>query len=249
MDDPTTDPALPAGHPDPWHPSRFARRILEGAGEGIVVYDRELRYRWWNPFMEERTGLRAADAYGQVAATLFPYLAAEGIVALMHRALAGETVESGDVAYASPFNGRRGWFAGKYEPYTDDAGTVIGVLAHVHDTTARREAEERLRRSEARFRTLIESASDIVTILDAAGIVTYASPSVREVLGISPEELVGRNPASRVHPEDRERVVEAFRQVIAQPGASAACNTGWPMPTAPGARSCRRRATCSTTGR
>ena len=41
---------------------RFAAEIIDNAGEGIVVYDRDLRYVLWNRFMEELTGLREADA-------------------------------------------------------------------------------------------------------------------------------------------------------------------------------------------
>ena len=41
----------------PWHPAKFATRLLDSAGEGIVVFDHELRYRIWNRFMEDRFGL------------------------------------------------------------------------------------------------------------------------------------------------------------------------------------------------
>src|SRR5205085_12259846 len=52
---------------------------------------------------------------------------------------------------------------------------------------------EDLPRSEKRFRILIENNADAIALTDANGIVTYANPSTRRVLGYLPEELVGRN--------------------------------------------------------
>jgi diguanylate cyclase (GGDEF)-like protein/PAS domain S-box-containing protein len=46
-------------------------------------------------------------------------------------------------------------------------------------------------RSEARFRSLVQHASDLITVIDRAGVVSYASPSAGKVLGRSPNELVG----------------------------------------------------------
>ncbi len=76
---------------------------------------------------------------------------------------------------------------------------------------ALREAEERkeldkvhiqIRKSEEYFRSLIENAMDIITVLDRSGIIRYASPSVKKVLGYEPEVLQGKNILDFIHPED-----------------------------------------------
>jgi PAS domain S-box-containing protein len=61
-----------------------------------------------------------------------------------------------------------------------------------------------------RFRTLIENATDVITVIAPDGTITYESPSVERVLGYEPAELVGENAFEYVHPEDRERVTERF---------------------------------------
>src|SRR5207249_3959416 len=66
---------------------------------------------------------------------------------------------------------------------------VANVLATAID---RAHAEEALRRSEEHFRSLIENASDIVTIVGENGVFRYASPSVERVLGYAPRELLER---------------------------------------------------------
>jgi len=71
-------------------------------------------------------------------------------------------------------------------------------------------AEETLRASEARFRALTEQGSDLVTIVDAAGVIRYASPSHQRMLGYPPAELTGRHVLTLVHPDDLPRTSEAM---------------------------------------
>jgi diguanylate cyclase (GGDEF)-like protein/PAS domain S-box-containing protein len=64
------------------------------------------------------------------------------------------------------------------------------------------------------FRTLIENASDIITILAADGTIEYESPSVKRILGFNPEEMVGKNAFEFVHPDDLPTVQAQFHKVI-----------------------------------
>ena len=70
---------------------------------------------------------------------------------------------------------------------------ILGVVANVRDVTERKEAEEALRRSEKRFRSLVQNSSDGITIIEADGTILYDSPAVEKVLGYKPDERVGTN--------------------------------------------------------
>jgi two-component system, cell cycle sensor histidine kinase and response regulator CckA len=93
---------------------------------------------------------------------------------------------------------------------------IANVLASAIDR-ARTEAE--LRRSEEHFRSLIENASDIVTIVGENGVFSYASPPVERLLGYEPRELLERNAFDFVHADDIALVAEALARAIQQPGA------------------------------
>jgi diguanylate cyclase (GGDEF)-like protein/PAS domain S-box-containing protein len=123
---------------------RFARDIIDNAGEGIVVYDRELRYVLWNAFMEEMTGLAPADVLGRRATDVFPNLAEQRIDEMLARALGGETVSSPDVHYSIPATEREGWLSSVYRPYIGDDGEVLGVIALIRDVTERKAAEQQI---------------------------------------------------------------------------------------------------------
>jgi PAS domain S-box-containing protein len=57
-------------------------------------------------------------------------------------------------------------------------------------------------------------STNLLTALDAGGVVRYESPSIRRIFGFDPAELVGDPVAEYVHPDDRERVLDAFRALV-----------------------------------
>jgi diguanylate cyclase (GGDEF)-like protein/PAS domain S-box-containing protein len=84
----------------------------------------------------------------------------------------------------------------------------------------RRRAELELRRSERRFRALIENATDIILILDADRVCRYVSPSAQRIIGYAPEELFNRSLVEFVHSEDRLPLSQALDLALARPGIS-----------------------------
>ena len=86
---------------------------------------------------------------------------------------------------------------------------VNGVVLNSRDVSERVRVEEELRDSEQRFRAVVQNASDMVTVADADGTITYTTPSVQRVLGYAPEELIGTQTRDLMHPDDVERVEQA----------------------------------------
>jgi PAS domain S-box-containing protein len=92
------------------------------------------------------------------------------------------------------------------------------VIAVARDVTAQKAAEAALQKSEEHFRSLIENASDIITIVNAEGIVRYQSSAVTRVLGYAQEELNGQSVFAYLPPEDLAPTVERLQRVVADPG-------------------------------
>jgi PAS domain S-box-containing protein len=101
-------------------------------------------------------------------------------------------------------------------------GQVTGQLLvrAMRYATERKRAVEALQRSEEYFRSLIENALDIITVVDVDGTVRYGSPSFERVLGYPHGDLTGENLFKLIHPEDRERVHELLEVGAQHPGAT-----------------------------
>src|SRR5262249_14028019 len=91
----------------------------------------------------------------------------------------------------------RGELTVNVHPQSDDDVLGHALRQMAHDV---RERDEQVRRSEAHFRSLIENASDVITVIDPDGKIRYESPSVERVLGYRAEELVGRDFYTPLHP-------------------------------------------------
>jgi PAS domain S-box-containing protein len=118
-------------------------------------------------------------------------------------------------------DGRIRWLKDSAQPVRDEhENRVVRVIGAAQDITERRQAEQQLRESEEYFRSLIENASDAITVVDHTGVVKYQSPASEKIIGFKPEELLGENLIAHIHPQDVEMANSAFRAAMKQPGRS-----------------------------
>ncbi len=96
----------------------------------------------------------------------------------------------------------------------DDTGRIVGLFGTVMDVTDLKRAQSAVAESEGRFRLLADSVSDIIIRIDPAGLITFVSPSCRQIIGFDPEELMGSYIGERVHPDDKVRVMGAMRDLV-----------------------------------
>ncbi len=99
---------------------------------------------------------------------------------------------------------------------------ILTLLAFARQFASARETvraltESAARHNEARFQALVQHSSDVITILDASGVIRYVSPSVATVLGHEPSRLIGTRLSELVHPED----IDGATQFLADLSRSA----------------------------
>ncbi|MEI6209388.1 MAG: PAS domain S-box protein [Desulfuromonadales bacterium] len=131
---------------------QFNSQIISSVMEGVIVYDLDLRFRVWNPFMEKLTGKSAGEVLGGHPSELFPFTTKVGLVERLKSlteisgseaaSLIPETIE---FQYSIPETEKYGWVSQVCAPLLNSLGDVIGVIATVRDITeAKRAEEERL---------------------------------------------------------------------------------------------------------
>ncbi|HXG44298.1 MAG TPA: PAS domain S-box protein [Gemmatimonadales bacterium] len=124
--------------------------------------------------------------------------------ALIERAFAGA---SGTLEFEMVgLKGGRRWLETQATPLRDAAGRVEAVLGVTRDITERKRTELALRESEARYRTLFESAADPVLVADREGRLLDANAAACRAFGYDRDELIGLRAVDILAPEEAPRV-------------------------------------------
>jgi len=158
---------------------QFSEQIIHSAQEGFIVYDLDLLYRVWNPFMEHLTGMNAAEVIGRHPLELFPFLQEGGVIERLEKVLAGETPNSADFPYYTPKTERSGWASDLSAPLRNTKGEIIGIIATVRDITLRKEAEKQLQESEAFTIDVMDSLLSTIAVLDSNGMIVAVNEAWR----------------------------------------------------------------------
>ena len=198
------------------------RTIMDNAPLMIFLKDRDGRYRLANRVFADWLGLQEADVPGNTITGAVPEAIAQGLeeddraviergAVVVHEFSNTELGRSGEPEYL---------LFTKF-PTRDEHGAITGIAGFAYDVSMRRRAEDALRRSEERFRALIEQSNDVVLVVRTDGTIMYRSPSAARVFQRADGEVIGHSFFARVHPEDAEAFTEAFHTVAATPGGVA----------------------------
>lgn len=142
--------------------SQFNKQIIEGAHEGIVVYDKDMNYLTWNPYMERITGISANDVLGKNAIELFPFLEESGEAVNIRRAIEEKIITENEFEFNIASAGKFGWVRQTSGPLFNFKGEAIGAIATIHDITKRKKAENALLTSETRLRKALKQSSSMI---------------------------------------------------------------------------------------
>ncbi len=106
----------------------------------------------------------------------------------------------------------------KYRPARNDDNKIIGVFVTALEITETKIAEEKLKLSERRFRTLVENGTDAVVILNEEGNPVYGSPTIKNLLGYTEEEVLNIKLMDVIHEDDREPIQKCLQECFVKPG-------------------------------
>ncbi len=191
----------------------FRSVVLNIPGTVVIVVDKNHRFLLVEGDILEKLGYDRRSYEGKHPTEVSPPERYEASKDLYNRILAGEkfslerkSEETGDD------------YMVHCVPLKDDSGEVYAGLFVAIDITDIKRAEETIRQSERRFRSLIEKGSDGIALCDAQANMTYLSPSTERMLGYDLEEMLRHSPWEFMHPNDVEMMQQVFMQLVSKPG-------------------------------
>ena len=125
-----------------------------------------------------------------------------------------------EIVRAIDTTGTSRWMRVRTFPVQDASGEVYRVVGIAEDVTELKRAEEALRNSAQRFRSLIEHSSDLIVLVDAEARFTYLSPSFETTLGHRAEDWIGRSGFPLVWPDSVEATRQLHERTLASPGVA-----------------------------
>jgi PAS domain S-box-containing protein len=96
----------------------------------------------------------------------------------------------------------------------DSFGQAIRIQGTLVDITERIEVEERLRREQEFVRQMVANFPEMIAVLNLEGKYTFVSPRIRELLGRSPDDVIGKSLGTLAHPDDLPRLGGALQRYV-----------------------------------
>ena len=185
--------------------------LLHAPSLAILAVDKQGCVILWSPSASRMFGWTESEVLGRFL-PIVPEEHRQGVYHRIQSELNGEITSALDVRRLRKDGSLIDislWSA----PLRDSNGEIIGILGLYADITARKQAEEALRDSEARFRGIFTAAASGIVLVSPEGRFLHANPAFCEFLGYSEQELLSKRVQDVTHPDDRERTAEIRRGI------------------------------------
>jgi len=193
-----------------------ARRLALVAGRtdnGVMLCDAACHIEWVNDGFVRMTGHTLESVRGRTPQDVLhvPESDAEASRRFGERVAQGQPFRT--EMWQRKSSGATFWCVVEVQPTISDTGRLTGYISLIIDINEKHESEQTLRRNEELFRTLLESGSDVILVIDGEGAIGYASPAVTRTLGYDPGSLQNVEFESLLPPDRREALLEALAAV------------------------------------
>ena len=195
--------------------------ILEAAGEGIYGLDTEGKTTFVNPAAARMLGYKPEDLIGQQHHELVHHSRPDGRVypqsqCPIYAAFKDGTVHT-SVDHEVFWRKDSTSFAVEYTSTpVIDKGNIVGAVVTFRDITERKRMEDILRRNEERYRSVFESAANLIISVDREGIVIDCNSRSLDILGYEPNEIIGKVFLNLIHTGDSEKAQVSLNEVLSK---------------------------------
>ena len=195
---------------------RLGRFVQENRDYAIFLLDATGHVLTWNAGAQRIKGYAAQDILGRHFSTFYTLEDKSSMKPTFELRVATETGRYEEEGWRVRKDGSMFWANVVITAQKDPDGALLGFAKITRDMTERRQAEEALRRSEERYRLLLDSVHDhAIFSLDGNGRISSWNAAAQRIKGYSTEEVIGRHFSIFYTPEDLARGHPANELAIA----------------------------------
>ena len=166
--------------------------LVSSSDDAIVSKTLDGTITSWNAGATNILGYQADEMIGQPITRIIPPELHEEEKQILVRLHRGERIQHYETIRLAK-DGRRVDISLTVSPLFNQSGKVVGASKVARDITERKLAEQALRETTARLRTLTETAVDGVILIDARGVVLMFNPACEKLFGYSADTVIGEN--------------------------------------------------------
>ena len=191
------------------------RKLVENLSDWVWAVDLEGRYTYSGPPVETILGYRVDEIIGKSCFDIIIAEDREWIRQVFREAVRNRAEIHMLTKRTMRKDGSICYLECQAKPAFDEHGHLTSYRGIDRDVTERVRAEEALRESERRYRTLIETSPDAIAVIDVNDRIVIANPQAAMLYGAeSEEEILGRSVLDFITPEDRRRTEEYIRRAL-----------------------------------
>jgi PAS domain S-box-containing protein len=187
------------------------RELLDNMGRGVSVYEtrnngEDFIFKEYNAAAERFDNTPRVQAIGRSVVDVFPKVKDFGLFDVFQRVYRTGKPERHPVTFYKDEK-ISGWRENYV--YKLPSGEIVAVF---EDITQRKLAEEALRESEYKYKSLIENIPGIILTIDLEGTITFVSRRINEILGYEDSEMINMAIFNFIPEEDHQRAMESLRK-------------------------------------
>ena len=184
--------------------------VVESSNDAIITKSLDGVITGWNRAAEQLFGYSAAEAVGQPIDIIVPRDLKAEVRGILNRISSNESIAQHETVRIRK-DGRPLDVVLNISPLRSDSGEIIGVSKIAHDITEEKQSREKLRRETEERQRIFETSQDLILVTDSFGNFIQVSPSVTDILGYSPQDMIGHSATDFIHPDDLENTRSEMR--------------------------------------
>jgi PAS domain S-box-containing protein len=190
-------------------------QILDSIADMVLVKGPQSQIVWANQAFRDYYGMTEEEIQGITDAPFAepdhsrPYIKDDAFVFET-----GQTLQIAEES-ATRYDGEVRLWSTVKTPIRNQDGQITMTVGVSRDMTQRKAAEEAVKASESKYRSLVETSQDMIWSVDATGRYTFVNPAVKYIYGYEPAEMIDRPFSDFVTPEQAQKDLAVFARLFA----------------------------------